>query len=180
MSPNFCRFSHVCSVASLLLVHTFQRLYLGKEGSRHSCSPLHMTDGCLGLFLTCPFLTLFPVLLLSFPYKYRLSQLCSAGAGDQVFFLLSLKYHAILSFLAWPSANSFFIYLVYEYVVDTGKPHSGDWNKGYALVPMTLYVPSDLNIAKASTQFALVKFQRKKKNHPEILRLMKSPKFIQW
>lgn len=49
-SPNFCRFSHMCSVANLLLVHTFQRLYLGKEGSRHSCSPLHMTDGCFGLF----------------------------------------------------------------------------------------------------------------------------------
>lgn len=119
-----------------------------------------------GLFLRYPFLTPFPVLLLSFPYKYRLWPLCSAGAGNQLFFSLSLKYHAILSFFPWPSTNSFFIYVVYGYVVDTGRPHSGEWNKECALVPMTLYVWSDMNIAKAQHPACSCQISKEKKKPP--------------
>lgn len=156
-SPNFCRFSHVCLVANWLLVHTFQRLYL--EGRKPS--QLFSIARDWGLLPQMPISYSFPCAAPFIPYKYRVWQLCSAGAGNQFFFSLSLKCHAILSFLAWPSANSF-IYVVYKYVVDTGRPRSGEWNKGYASVPMTLYVSSDLNIAKAQHPACSCKISKEK------------------
>lgn len=180
MSPNFCRFSHVCSVASLLLVHTFQRLYLGKEGSHHSCSPLHVTGGCFGLFLTLPISHSFSCAPPSIPIQIPTVTVMQCRCWRSGLFLVVLKV-SCNSKLPRLTFRQLLLYLSSIWICCGHWETSLGWmEQRVCLGPYDFVCSKRFEYSKSQHPACSCQISKEKKNHPEILRLMKSPKFIQW